>query len=158
MITEEIIEGEAIEPTVEIENAAVSEPTEVTEEPSTERENAPEVTSEAEVDYAELMENDIRELKRQFPELLGMIDLTELDNPLRYAALRDLGLSPREAYLATSERSRRADNRSHLSTAVPRGAGAPRGGMSREELYHARELFGDLSDAELQSLYRKVNA
>lgn len=156
MITEEIIESEAIEPTVEAESTV--EQTEITEEPSPEAEDAPEVAPEEGIDYAELVESDIRELKRQFPELLGMVDLTELDNPLRYAALRDLGLSPREAYLATSERHGRTDNRAHLSTAVPRGAGAPRGGMSRDELYRARELFGNLSDAELQSLYRKVNA
>ena len=111
-----------------------------------------------EVDYGAVIESDLKELRAQFPELRGIADITELSNPLRYAALRDLGLTPREAYLATSDRPRRPDNRAHLSVAVPRGAGEARGGMSREELLRARELFSGMSDTELQSLYRKVNA
>ena len=110
------------------------------------------------IDYAAIAESDLIELKMQFPELSDIEDLTELDNPVRYAGLRDLGLTPKEAYLATSTRQRRTDNRSHLSSAMPRGAGAPRGGISREELYRARELFEGMSDAEIQALYRKVNA
>lgn len=116
------------------------------------------VMSEDEVDYAALAAADLAELKGQFPELCTIENIAEIDNPLRYAALRDLGLTPREAYLATNERHHRADNRAHLSAAVPKGAGTPKGGMSREELYRARELFGNMSDTELQSLYRKVNA
>ncbi len=110
-----------------------------------------------ETDYSSIIESDLKELRAQFPELKGIVDITELNNPLRYAALRDLGLTPREAYLATADRPRRHDNRSHLSTAVPRGAGEVRGGMSREELIRARELFSGMSDTELQSLYRKVS-
>ena len=108
-------------------------------------------------DYAEIAASDLRELKAQFPELADIEDITELDNPIRYAGLRDLGLTPREAYLATSKRASQKDNRSHLSSAMPKGAGAPRGGMSREELYRAREIFGGMSDVEIQALYRKVN-
>ena len=112
--------------------------------------------SEAAPDYDAIMQADVEELRESFPELSSLQDICELQNPLRYAELRDLGLTAREAYLATASRARR-DNRGHLTSAVPRGAGAPRGGMSRDELTHMRELFPGLGDAELQGLYRKVS-
>ena len=107
-------------------------------------------------DYSAIIERELTELRRAFPELRELRDITELENPMRYAALRDLGLSAREAYLATSERRARRDNRAHLSPAAPRRAGSPGGTMSREELSAARELFSGMNDTELQSLYRRV--
>lgn len=159
MIDEQIIntQSEYEAPKSEPENTEINEDitsdnTAMGDEPTNDSADGPAV------DYAAIAAADLVELKEQFPELSEYEDITEIDNPLRYAALRDLGLTPREAYLATNERHRRIDNRAHLSTAVPKGAGVPRGGMSREELYRARELFGNMSDAELHSLYRKVNA
>ena len=131
----------------------------------TETQKSIEVTQEAEktatdtaegIDYAALMENDIAELKAQFPELVGISDVTDLNNPLRYAALRDMGLSPAEAYLATAKRVNR-DTRSHLKSAHGRTAAASEITMSPFELATARELFPGKNDAELQRLYRKVN-
>ncbi len=107
-------------------------------------------------DVGEIIERELNELRREFPELKDIRDITELENPMRYAALRDLGLTAREAYLATSERRARRDNRSHLSPAAPKRAGSPTGGMSREELLYAREIFSGMNDAEIQSLYRRV--
>ena len=106
-------------------------------------------------DYAAIAASDLRELKGEFPELAGLEHISGLDNPLRYAALRDLGLSPREAYLATAKRQR-ADGRAHLSSAMPKGAGSPGGGMSARQLSEAREIFSDMSDAEIRALYKKV--
>lgn len=108
----------------------------------------------ARVDYAELMRQDAAELCAEFPELHGLCDVTELDNPVRYAALRDLGLSPSEAYLATASRKRR-DNRAHLG-ATPAIAAAPRGTISDAEMAAARDTFPDMSDAEIRRLYKKV--
>lgn len=123
-------------------------------------ESEPEESTETEevcgTDYDEMARQDIIALKAEFPELLALGDITELDNPLRYAALRDLGLTPREAYLATSKRTVRQDSRSHLSAAAPKSAGSPGGAMSRRELEGARELFADMSDTDIQKLYRKV--
>ena len=106
--------------------------------------------------YEELMRSDLLELKREFPELGRISSITELSNPLRYAALRDMGLSATEAYLATAGKRRARDNRAHLSGSAPRPAGSPSYGMSRQELENAREIFGGMSDSEIQSLYRKV--
>ena len=109
-----------------------------------------------EVNYEEVVKADIEALKAEFSELSTLRDITELENPLRYAALRDLGLTPSEAYLATTRHSRRRDNRSHLNTAVPRMASVPKGFMPDHELETARELFSGMSDAEIRKLYKKV--
>lgn len=107
------------------------------------------------VDYESLIESDLAALKAEFPELKDIGGITELNNPLRYAALRDLGLSPIEAYMATAKR-RTQDTRSHLKSAHGRSAAAPAGMMSQYELASARELFPGMSDADLQRLYKKV--
>ena len=110
-------------------------------------------TTPDEVDYAALIVEDVKELKREFYELSGLSDITELENPLRYAELRDLGLSPREAYLAT--RKRHSDNRSHLRS-IHNVKSTHQNTMSDSEMAHARELFGDISDAEIRKLYKRV--
>lgn len=113
-------------------------------------------SSEApEVDYAEVMASDLKELLREFPELRGIESLTDIKNPLRYAALRDMGLTPTEAYLAARGKSRH-DTRSHLTGGIPKPAGIQGGSMPRSELEGARELFFGMSDSEIQSLWRRV--
>ena len=108
------------------------------------------------IDYEALIASDVDALKAEFPELKGINDITDLNNPLRYAALRDLGLSPAEAYMATAKR-RTQDTRAHLRSAHGRNAAAAMGMMSQYELATARELFPGMSDSELQRLYKKVN-
>ena len=107
-------------------------------------------------DYAEIARADLAALKAEFPELSEIEDISELNDPLRYAALRDLGLCAAEAYLATAKRAPKRDNRSHLS-AVRTVAYAQSGSMSESELMAAREIFSDISDAEIRKLYKKVN-
>lgn len=107
-------------------------------------------------DYAALAAADMKELCAIFPELSTKRSITELDNPLRYAALRDLGLTPKEAYLATCERGVRYDNRSHLTSAVPRAAAKSGDELFGSALDECRELFFGLSDKEIQKLYKKV--
>jgi hypothetical protein len=108
-------------------------------------------------EVADILAEDVEELKREFAELSELDDITELSNPTRYAALRDLGLTPREAFLATSAPVIKYDNRSHLSGAVPRRAGSASDMLGAGELMAARELFADLSDREIQKLYKKVS-
>lgn len=104
----------------------------------------------------ETVDRDLNELRESFPELSEINSVTELKNPTRYAALRDLGLSAEEAYLATNGRVAKGDNRSHLTSGVPASARIPASGMSRAQMEDARELFRDLSDTEIQKLYQKV--
>lgn len=106
-------------------------------------------------DYDEIARADLIELKRSFPELRNISDITELQNPIRYAALRDLGLTAEEAYLATSRRRGSYDNRAHLTPSIP-GSASVGGEMSGADYDMARELFSELSDSEIRKLYRKV--
>lgn len=109
-------------------------------------------------DYEALAREDVRLLSAEFAELGGMKSLTELPDPLRYAALRDLGLTPQEAYRATAPRTARYDNRAHLHSSVPRAAHTATCAMNAEELSRMRELLDGVDDATLQQLYRKVTS
>ncbi|MBE6644629.1 MAG: hypothetical protein E7612_04525 [Ruminococcaceae bacterium] len=106
------------------------------------------------IDYALVVSEDLRILREEFPELSEIEDICELNDPLRYAALRDLGLSPEEAYLATSKRQKK-DNRSHLF-ATKTVSVSRNGAMSDSELAAAREIFTDISDREIRKLYKRV--
>ena len=112
-------------------------------------------TERGSVDYEAFIREDVAALKAQFPELSDINDVTDLDDPLRYAALRDLGLTPKEAYLATAKRSY-SDTRSHLRRASGRNAAAASSLMSPGELAAARDIFPGKSDADIQRLYKRV--
>lgn len=143
----EVIKDELTQPT---EDALQNEGEILSEEEAGTEEATQKLT-----DYAALAEEDLCALKNEFPELISLNDISELENPLRYAALRDLGLSPAEAYLATA-RKRRADNRSHLNSSVPRASSFMGATISERELSAARELFPEMSDGEIRKLYRRV--
>ncbi len=106
--------------------------------------------------YAELLEEDLAEIKREFPELPENLSITDIKDPLRFGALRDLGLTPTEAYLAVGGRAHVRDNRAHLTATVPRTAQSRTADIPRSELKIARTVFSDMSEAELEKLYRRV--
>ena len=114
-----------------------------------------EVTETEEPDYAKLLESDMAELTEQLSSD-GPIKITDLKDPLRYGALRDLGLSPKEAYLASGGGVERTDNRSHLFSSVPGKTSSRFSEIPRADLYAARELFSDMSDTEIRNLYKRV--
>ncbi len=132
-----------------------------TEVPADAAQAAPDVAppkAEA-ADYAALEAADMEVLKKEFPELAELCSLTELEHPARYGTLRELGLSPKEAYLATEHRrAKEVDNRSHLRSAIPHAVGTSGEVISASELAAARELFLGLSDHEIRKLYKKVTA
>lgn len=112
----------------------------------------------APVDYAALAARDLGEIKRLAPALAGLSHLAELPNALRYAALRDAGLSVEEALHAACHAylaPRSADNRAHLRSAVPIGAAGTPSRMTATEMREARELFGDLTEGEIERLYAR---
>lgn len=150
-----------------LENTAeITDPADMpTEEPATDAvERAPEEEAEApkeevpEIDYAALAAEDLAELKAQFPSLKSLSSLAALSDPVRYAELRECGLSPKEAYLAIGGTPRRAsDNRAHLFSAVPRASATAPEAISAAEMAEARRLFADLSDAQIYKLHKKVS-
>ena len=156
----------ASEKNPEIEEAPVQTGAETAEENEAEAKdlkeesdvpNETEESKSQEIDYAALAREDMRELIALFPHLSGKESVAELENPLRYAALRDLGLSPKEAYLATGGYQPKYDNRSHLRSAVPRAASSSDAMLDTRSLEACRELFAGLSDSEIQRLYKKVS-
>lgn len=151
---EELIETEAVASETEGAHTEAAV-TEVNSEAQPKNEEADDTNAETAMDYDRLIQEDIASLKRDFPELYKLTDITELDNPLRYATLRDLGLTAKEAYLATS-RPKVHNTRSHLFGAAPKSAGSPGSAMTEGEMEKARELFSDMSDNDIRKLYRKV--
>lgn len=151
--------------TVENENLITDLPSEENGEPSfKDSEVSEEALSDARADddvkedhtdYGELLRSDMQELSEEFSRKEAL-RITDLKDPLRYGALRDLGLTPREAYLASGGKKEKLDNRAHLSSSVPRKMSVPFSEIPRSELDTARELFDGMSDSEIRNLYRKV--
>lgn len=117
--------------------------------------SADEKAEEAQIDYEALVTADMDELSKEFSGG-EPIKISDLKNPVRYGALRDLGLTPKEAYLASGGKLERFDNRSHLASSVPRNVTNKFSEIPRAHLDMARDIFSELSDGEIRALYRKV--
>ncbi|MBR2965078.1 MAG: hypothetical protein IKC34_00855 [Clostridia bacterium] len=102
-------------------------------------------------------ESELLSLAESFPEILAAENPDEVINLERYAELRALGLTEREAYMATRRAVRREDNRAHLSPTVTKETRGPHSAMPEGELRACRELFFGMSDAEIRRLYKKVS-
>ncbi len=50
----------------------------------------------------------------------------------------------------------KANTKAHLSSSVPRAASVPRGVLTKGEMAEIRSIFGDMDDAEIQRLYKRV--
>ena len=126
------------------------------EDDNSDSESAPgEEAGEGEIDYAKRVEDDLEQIRKEFPTLYGINDITDLKNPLRFGALRDLGLTAKEAFLASGGAKSGYDNRAHLTSSVPKRASSGTE-MSRKEYELARDLFTDLSESEIKKLYKRV--
>ena len=112
-------------------------------------------SAEEEVDYEALVRSDMAQLSEQFSDG-DEIRLSDLKNPMRYGALRDLGLTPGEAYLASGGKKERVDNRAHLSSSVPKISSRSFSEIPRSQLEAVRHIFSDMSEREIRNLYRKV--
>lgn len=143
-------------PNSEKEEAAPDADTEASDADEVVTDTVAEADGDFAEDYGAVAKRDLDELRSEFYEARELSSITELDNPVRFAELRELGLSPREAYLATQKTKKRTDNRSHLIGAAPRGAARGGSDMSHSELMRAREIFSGMSDAEIQLLYKRV--
>lgn len=118
---------------------------------------APQAAEEASpVDYERMAAEDLAEIKRLDPAYAPASHLGELPFATRFAELRDLGLSVREALAAAAPRFARTDGRSHLRAVAPRGGKAAPEGLAPGDMKAARSLFYGLSDSEINALYRRV--
>ena len=48
------------------------------------------------------------------------------------------------------------NTKSHLSSSVPRAARIPSGALTKGEMAEIRQIFGNMDDAEIQRLYKRV--
>ena len=144
------------------EESAVEESgTDTSEDPAPESEPAGDGESEGDESYRRQAEEDLAEIARLDPAAGEYTHLGEMPGALRFAELRGLGLSVREAYYAVrgaSDEKPLAERggRAHLHGSVPGRAAAVGIGMSAGEIEGARRLFPHLSDREITALYRRV--
>ena len=113
-------------------------------------------SEEIPVDYEAMAAEDLAEIKRLDSSYAPASHLSELPFARRFAELRDLGLSVKEALAAASPRFDRADGKRHLRAMTPRGTRSPEGTMDRDRMKEAKLLFGNLSESEINALYRRV--
>ena len=107
-------------------------------------------------------EEDLARLRLVDPETAAYRHLGEMPGAIRFAELREMGLSVEEAYYAVrganSEKpSPDRGGRAHLHASVPGRAASGGVGMTVGEIEAARRLFPGLPDREIASLYRRVN-
>ncbi len=108
------------------------------------------------IDYAALAISDLAEIKTLCKEFASVERLSELPFAHRFAELRDLGLSVREALAAAMPLKEAASGKAHLRSAVPRPSYTPEDSLSHEDMRAAKELFYGLSEKEINALYRRV--
>ena len=118
----------------------------------------------------EIFRRDERELLEYDPQLKGRFTKLEQAPFFKdFALLRSIGKSVIDAYrmanykeLAEREARTRsaqtpsADNRGHITSSATRQIGAEVTSIPADEIAVARELFPDLSDAEIDKLYKKI--
>ncbi len=115
-----------------------------------------------------MVAKDMSELHSAFPETKDILKFEDIPNARRYAELRDLGLSVREAYNAANPEARRTAitnsvkqqainaSKSHLKSNVPIASKDTSVKISRAEMETMRDLFPDKSDKEIIALYKKT--
>ena len=121
---------------------------------------------EGTTDYAAMAESDLAEINKAFPSV-QIKSLLEIKDTRRYGELRDMGLSAKEAFLATSadmitanaERvgANKATGKAHLQS-VARKAGAKASSqMTNAERSFCREFFPEgTSDEDIERLFAKT--
>ena len=63
---------------------------------------------------------------------------------------------PTEAEPTPETPSPTVNTKAHLSSSVPRAARLPHGALTKGQMAEIREIFGDIDDAEIQRLYKRV--
>ncbi len=119
------------------------------------------------VEFEKKMKADLAEVQSAYPETKGLKTITEIENFAEFGRLRDLGLSPKQAYAAANPDGVRKsvatavkqqsinDTKSHLRTAVPAGAKDNSIKMPKKDLAYWRDLFPNKTDKELVELYKQ---
>lgn len=118
--------------------------------------------------FEEKMKADFAEVQAFYPETKGLKSITEIDNFVEFGRLRDLGLSPKQAYAAANadnvkksvanavKQKSLNDTKQHLQSAVPKGSKDNSLVMPKSTLAEWRDLFPNKSDKEIIALYKQT--
>lgn len=122
----------------------------------------------AEIDAQDrLMKDDLAALHSAFPETRKYKTMLEIPNFTRFGQLRDMGLSAKEAFSASNpdlvrssaaKAAKRANNgKSHLRPVVGKSSSKGETVISSRQMREFREMFPNMSDAEIRKLYNDTN-
>lgn len=123
----------------------------------------------ARIRFEEKMRADLAEVHEAFPDSRQYKSISDIPNFARFGQLRDVGLTPKEAYIAANpdavqksvasavKQQNLNETKSHLKSNVPKGANNGAGfSMTKAELAQARDLFPDKSTKEIMALYKQI--
>ena len=115
------------------------------------------------------MAADLAEVHAAYPSTRGYTSVKQLPNFSEFARLRDLGVSPKQAYIAAnpdavtaaaaeSARQRSMnDGKGHLKPAVRKSSKDNSLALSKKDMAMYRDAFPNLSDKEILALYKQAN-
>lgn len=115
------------------------------------------------------MAADLAEVHAAYPSTRGYTSVKQLPNFSEFARLRDLGVSPKQAYIAAnpdavtaaaaeSARQRSMnDGKGHLKPAVRKSSKDNSLVLSKKDMAMYRDAFPNLSDKEILALYKQAN-
>ena len=118
-------------------------------------------------EFEKKMKADLAELQSVYPETKKLTSITQVQNFAEFGKLRDMGLTPKQAYAAANPDGVREnvaaavkqqslnETKQHLQSAVPKKAKGDAITMTRKELLEWRDLFPDKSDKEIIALYKE---
>lgn len=117
-------------------------------------------------EFEKKMKADLEELQRFYPETKKLTSITQVQNFAEFGKLRDMGLTPKQAYAAANADGVRDsvaaavkqqslnETKQHLQSAVPKKAKGDSITITKSELAQWRDLFPDKSDKEILALYK----
>ena len=113
---------------------------------------------------------DLAEVQAAYPDAKAYASVKDFPNFKEFGRLRDLGLSPKQAYIASHPDAVRQnvaaatrqqslnDTKKHLKPAVSKASRDNTITMTKKELAECRDLFPGMSDKEIMKLYRDTKS
>lgn len=130
--------------------------------------NAEAVRTLQAIEFEKKMKADLAEVHAAFPETRKYDSVTKFPNFAKFGQFRDAKLSPKEAYIAAhpdavresvataTKRQSLNETKSHLKPVVSKQSKDNSITITKKEMAEYRELFPNMSDKEIMSLYRQT--
>ena len=130
--------------------------------------NAEAVRTLQAIEFEKKMKADLAEVHAAFPETRKYDSVTKFPNFAKFGQFRDAKLSPKEAYIAAhpdavresvataTKRQSLNETKSHLKPVVSKQSKDNSITITKKEMAEYRELFPNMSDKEIMSLYRQA--